>query len=297
MRHFFYQLMTAMTKLFGTWIFVIFARIIAAGYFILFPRRVAVGMGFYRALFPRRSQLFYLWCTWKQFQNFTTLFLDRFLLQTGYDIPFSFQGREHLKKARQEGTGGIILMSHVGNWEIAAHLLHRSLPDLPLMLYMGQRAKDEIEKVQKQDLKTNGIRVVTIDRDGGSPFDLVEGVNFLRQGGFLSMAGDLNWHQSQRTVETAFLNHKIQLPAPPHSLAMLSGAPIFIFLASRDNQRHYHFKILEPYSVRAATRKDRETALTQSVGTYARRLEAHLRSTPYEWYHFEPFLGAEMDLN
>jgi predicted LPLAT superfamily acyltransferase len=290
MRHLFYRLMTIAGKIFGDWFFVLLSRCVAAGYFMLFPKRVAVGVRFYRALFPHRGHLYHLWCTFRQFQNFTSVFLDRIMLQGGRKIPFHFQGREHLIEAMQNKSGGIILMSHIGNWEIAAHLLHQSLRDLPLMLYMGQRARDAIERTQKNDLQAKGIRVVAVDQDGASPFDLVEGITFLRQGGFLSMAGDMVWHQNQRTIEVDFLRHRIRLPDTPHALALLSGAPLFIFFAAIKAGHQYHFRVRGPFYVRADERARRTQALQESAQHYAGLMEEHLRTTPFEWYHFEPLL-------
>ena len=39
------------------------------------------------------------------------------------DITYMPNGRENLLEAKKNKTGGIILMSHMGNWEIATHVL------------------------------------------------------------------------------------------------------------------------------------------------------------------------------
>ena len=160
MRERFYAILTALSKIFGTWLFALTARGIAAGYFFLFPRRAAVSAHFYRTLFPDRNRLYAWWCAWRQFQNFTTVFLDRYLLHDSGAITYTFEGREHLIEAVRQGRGGILLMSHMGNWEVAARLLRSNIPDLRLMLYMGRRAKEQIERLQKEDLTASGIRIV-----------------------------------------------------------------------------------------------------------------------------------------
>ncbi|WP_157067410.1 lauroyl acyltransferase [Desulfosarcina cetonica] len=227
MQRLFYHFLSLTARFIGDWFFVLLSRCVAAGYFILFPGRVRIGMDFYRAVFPHRGRFYHRYCTWRQFQNFTSLFLDRFLLQTGREIAYTFAGREHLLAALQNGRGGIILMSHMGNWEIAAHLLRRSIPDLPLMLLMGQRARDEIERLQKKDLAASGIRIIAVDQTAGSPFSLVEALSFLRSGGFVSLAGDTTWQADERTVTVDFLGHTARLPETAHTLALVSGAPCF----------------------------------------------------------------------
>jgi predicted LPLAT superfamily acyltransferase len=179
LRHHFYNILTALSKFFGPWLFALVSRGIAAGYFLFFPKRSAQSARFYRILFPQRGRAHAWWCAFRQFQNFTTVFLDRYLLHDPGAIQFTFQGREHLLAAVREGRGGILLMSHMGNWEAGARLLRRSIPDLRLMLYMGRRAKEQIEGLQKEDLAKSGIRILAADEAGGSAFDLVEGAAFL----------------------------------------------------------------------------------------------------------------------
>lgn len=291
MRALFYNLLTLGAKVFGSWVFVVISRGIAAGYFFFCPRRVATGVRFYRALFPDRGRGRHLWCTWKQFQNFTNVFLDRCLLQDGKTFSYRMAGRAPLLQALGQGKGGILLMSHLGNWEVAAHLLRREMPDLRLMLYMGQRAGDEIERLQKRDLKAGGVRIIAVDREGDSPFALVEAVSFLQSGGFVSLAGDVIWRRDQRAVPVPFLGHEIRLPEAPHVLALISGVPLFVFFVSTTGPRTYHFSVSPPMPVRAASRKDRQPAVERSARAYAQLIEGQVRRTPFEWYHFEPFLG------
>lgn len=287
----FYFHLTRVSTLVGPWFFSLFARAVALGYFVFLPSRVRTGLGFYRALLPGKRRFTHFGAVLRQFQNFTQVFLDRFLLQSGHRFDFTFEGRNHLQNAMAQGTGGIIVMSHMGNWELAAHLLHHSLPELPLMLFLGQRAGDAIEQLQKQDLKTTGIRVVTVNQEQGAAFELLPALGFLKTGGFVSITGDRVWHPSQRALPARFLDRQVRLPEAPHALALVSGAPLFFFFASRNRNGRYHFKLSAPQPVKARDRADRRAALARSVQAYAGLMEAQLRATPFEWYHFEPFLS------
>ena len=194
-----------------------------------------------------------------------------------------------------EGRGGILLMSHMGNWEAGARLLRRNIPDLRLMLYMGRRAKEQIERLQKEDLAASGIRILAADPESGSAFDLVEGAAFLKSGGFVSMAGDVVWRSDQQGLSVRFLNHTVRLPEAPFMLALVSRVPLYIFFAAQRGPRQYHFSVSGPVAVTAATRDLRRAAVQQAAQTYAAHLEAQVRRNPLEWYHFEPFLGPPAD--
>lgn len=290
----FYRILPFFARLFGAWTFDLIARGIAAGYFFFAPRRVIVSSRFYRALFPQRSWIYHFRCTWKQFQNFTSVYLDRYLFQESGDISYTYEGWEHIENALDRKTGGIILMSHLGNWEIAAHLMKRKREQMPLLLFMGQRAEAHIERIQKDDLQRVGIRVVAAEKNGGTSFDLLEGLRFIQDGGLVSMSGDQIRTLGQRAVSVSMLGHEVRLPETPHHLAMLSGAPLLIFFSRRVGKKRYHLKTCEPLYIEKAPRHNRTEAIRKSVQAYADLLETHLRHTPWEWYHFEQFLGPKL---
>jgi predicted LPLAT superfamily acyltransferase len=286
--------MVLMSNVAGPWLFELVAKGIAAGYFFFSPRRVAVSVAFYNALFPHSRRAHHIRCAWKQYQNFTSVYLDRLMLNEHDKITCTHEGWENIEAAIARNTGGIILMSHLGNWEIAAHQMLRQSAQLRLILFMGMRAKAEIERLQKEDLQKKGIRIVAVEKGWGSPFDLLEGLRFIQSGGLISMTGDKIWHPDQRAVAASFLDHEVRLPETPHLLAMLSGVPLFVFFSCRTGKKRYHLTLSGPLHVERAPRHARTEAIRRSVQAYADLLERNLRSNPFEWYHFEPFLGPKL---
>ena len=179
-------------------------------------------------------------------------------------------------------------MSHFGNWEIAARLFHRQ--GLSLMLHLGQQEKEQIEKRQKQDLAQAGIRIAAASETDASPFDLIESVRLLRQGGYVSIAGDRVQNEKQRQIEASFLGHRVQIPVAPHLLAMLSGAPIFMLFTIRLKAGHYKVIVCPPYYVEKGRHRNRDDRLKESLATYLSELEKMIKAYPDHWYHFEPFI-------
>lgn len=292
MQALFYKLLIWASRFLGTWIFSFSAGLIAAGYFLFSARRRAVGRRFYGALYPQKSRSQLNSCTWKQFQNFTNVYLDRHLQRQGNVLRHTIEGLDHINTAIKERKGAILLMSHLGNWEVAANALKQEMADLELMLLMGIRHKEEIEKIQKNSVHQDGIRIVGIDEDGGSPLDIIEAVRFLQKGGVVSMTGDMIWRPDQRIVNATFLGQTVALPEAPHSLALVTGAPIIVFFAIRTGIRQYRILAKAPIQVHAATRDQRGTAIQSAAQAYANDLEQVLVQHPYEWFHFEDFLGG-----
>jgi predicted LPLAT superfamily acyltransferase len=288
MKTLFYKSVMALSRRTGAGAFLFFAWFVATGYFLFFPTRVAVSVRFYRALFPQRNRLYHLWCSWRQYHHFTSVYLDRFLLQSYDDTALVSRGFDLLVDSVAKGKGAIVLMSHMGNWDVAAHWMKQK--GMKVLLYVGRKYKEQIEGMQKESLTREGIRLIAVDQDGGSPFDLVEGVHFLEAGGVVSMTGDRLWSMEQRSVTVRFLGHEALLPESPHLFALLSGAPIHIFFVFRDSRKQYRTIMLPPRYVVAASRRERQEAIRQSAQWYADRLAEMARQHPFEWYHFEPFL-------
>ncbi len=289
-----YKIGVYLSRKLGLWFFRTFSWCIATGYFFLFPGRVTDSLKFYRALFTGRGFVYHLYCVWKQFHNFTDVYIHRFIPWAADQAEFIREGWEHLEEAVANKTGAIIVMSHIGNWELAAQKLNSK--GLPVMLYLGAKHKEQVEKLQKEKLAESGIKIVATDEKEKSPFALLEGINFLREGGIVSMTGDRLWGE-QTSVTVDFLGHEARLPDTPHLFALMSGAPLMTFFVYERPAGKYHIKVSPGRKVFAATRADRKKAVLDSVQTYADDLARFASQHPFEWHHFEPFLGRKINKN
>jgi predicted LPLAT superfamily acyltransferase len=192
--------------------------------------------------------------------------------------------------AVSEQQGTILLMSHLGNWEMAATLLKQQKKDLQLLLYMGMKEKEGVERVQKEQLRRSGITIIAADKENSSPFTAVEGIRFLQSGGLVSMAGDIVWRSDQRKVRVTFLGHDAYLPEAPFVFALVSGAPLLVFFVFRTGKSSYHFTLSEPIAIQPTSRQARPSAIARAAQQYADLLEKSLRQHPFEWYHFDRFI-------
>jgi len=283
-----YKAVLTLTRRGGSWIFVVISRIIAAGYFVGSPK-VKESHRFYALLYPDRGAWYHRWCSFQQYQNFTTIHLDRFLAAQQQDTTFVSHGWEKLDSVVRQ-KGAILLMSHLGNWEIAAHLLKKQQSSLKLLLYMGVKDQEYVEGLQKEQLHQSGVTIIGVAKDGGSPFDAVEGIRFLRDGGLVSMTGDIVWRADQRKRRVSFLGGEAFIPEAPYIFALVSGAPIFVFFPVRTGKNSYELMLSDPIYLAHGDRAARETIIQAAAQHYADLLEQQLRAHPYEWYHFDRFI-------
>jgi len=287
-----YKIALYLSRRLGVRFFRTFSWCIATGYYFLFPERVADSLKFYRALFPGRGFFYHLRCAWKQFHKFTDVYVHRFIPWAEEEAEFAREGWEHLDEAVAGKTGAIVVMSHIGNWELAAQKLNSK--GLPIMLYLGARHKEQVERIQKKKLADTGIRIVTTDEKEKSPFALLEGIYFLREGGIVSMTGDRLWGE-QTSVLVNFLGHEVRLPDTPHFFALMTGAPLMTFFVHEASPGRYHVAVSAGRKVIAASRAERKKAVAASAQAYADDLARFVSEHPFEWHHFEPFLGEKIN--
>lgn len=282
-----YKIALYLSHRLGLWFFRTLSWFIATGYFFLFPGRVRESLKFYRALFTDKRFGYHLYCVWKQYHNFTGVYIHRFIPWAGEEAEFTRDGWEHLNQAVAEKTGAIVVMSHIGNWELAAQKLNQK--GLPIMIYIGAKHKEQVEKIQKEKLSATGIRIVATDEKEKSPFALLEGINFLREGGIVFMSGDRLWGE-QTSVTVDFLGYEARLPDTPHLFALMTGAPLATFFVYEKSQGKYHVTVSPGRKVASATRAGRKKAVLDSAQAYADDLARFASAHPFEWHHFEPFL-------
>ncbi len=284
MRIAFYTILVFLSRFLGTWILDAGILVVTAGFFILFPGRVKNSIRFFQRVEPDRSFLHYLSLAWKQFQAFSSIFKNRIVLEKG-EVSWESEGMEYLQHALEEGKGAILLMSHYGNWEMAAHLLRNQVEGLTL--FMGEKKDEKLERPQKEHLGKNRVEVVAVPEMENNPFQLIDALTVLKRGEILSLTGDRLRGEDDRSLTVDFLGGKIKVPEGPHLLARLSGAPLLVFFARIREDGGLYFRFYRPCHVPNPGKKEREKVIRESALRYVELLEEQVRESPWNWFHFE----------
>lgn len=268
-----------------------FARLVATGYFLLAWSRVRRSLRFYRALFPDLGLARALWLTLGQFHDFAQTFALRLRLSRGAPLPREHDGWQHIEAAAEAGKGGVLLMSHLGPWELGARLFRRR--GMRLMLFVSARHREQIERMQKTELVSDGVELVVATPEDDSALNGLDGLRLLRDGGFVSMAGDRVHGRGARRIAVRFAGQTAMLPQAPFALALVSGSPILIVFILREGRHGLRAICRPPLYVEARDRKDREPAMARAAQRYADELCTLVRAHPTQWHCFEPFLEQD----
>jgi predicted LPLAT superfamily acyltransferase len=271
----------------GSWVMRVVAWWIATGYFFFQSSRRTSSVGLYEVIFPGRGHLYYLYCAWRQFHSFAGSYADRIDLYSNKRAVTSAEGREKLVEAGRRGGGGIILISHIGNYEVAVHAFQEL--GLSLLIIMGEREAKHVAREQRETLLAQGVRIHVSTAQDASPFGGLEALQFLREGGFVSIAGDLVWTDQRSLVPVRFFNRDVGFPAGPHLLAFVSGAPLFTLFTFRVKRGRHQIILASPRHVKTRARSERNAAIQASAQDFASALEGMVCQHPFQWYIFEPF--------
>ncbi|MEW6666654.1 MAG: lysophospholipid acyltransferase family protein [Thermodesulfobacteriota bacterium] len=287
MKAFLLRTVTASSVLAGSWLIRFVAWWVATGYFLFRPSRRESSVRLYRAIFPDRSRVYRLYAVWRQFHSFSSAYGDRILLYGRGGLNISTRGRDGLLEAAGKGKGAIIVISHMGNYEIAVQAFQKL--GVKLLLMMGEREAKQVAREQRERLLAGGIRIQVSAPGEDSQFGGLEAIQFLRQGGMVSIAGDLVWTDRRSLVPVRFFDREVGFPVGPHVLALVSGAPLFTLFPLRVGKGRHEIIVSPPREVKAPSRSERDRVLQASVQAYAQALEEMVRRHPFQWYIFEPF--------
>ncbi len=282
-----FKTVTGVALLLGSRPLRFFAWWVSTGYFFFYSSRRKLSVQLYQAIFPDRRGWYHLYCAWRQFHSFAATYGDRIDIESEKRVYTSTEGKEGILEANKRGTGGIILMSHLGSYEIAARGFQKY--GLKLLLIMGEKEARLVARDQRQTLKDRGITIQVAREQGDSLMGGLEAIKFIREGGFVSLAGDLIWTEQRSLLPVKFFGRDVALASGPYLLAMISGAPLFILFTFRVKRGRHQVIVLPPRQVKASSHSERDKVLQESAQAYAEALEEMVRRHPFQWYIFEPF--------
>jgi len=223
---------------------------------------------------------------YKNYYWFGQTIIDKIVLMSGMKNPFrfEFEGEEYLHQMVNRRKGGLLLSAHVGNWEMAGHLLERIGADMHIVMYDGedQEIRDYLESITEK----YSAHIILIKDDLSHIYAIQDALD---KNAFVCMHAD-RFLEGNKTRTATLLNKPALFPAGPFLLARTFQVPVSFVFAMKDRAFDYHFYASEPkfYS------GPKESAVDIMLQDYCSSMEAVVRKYPLQWYNYYDFWASSL---
>lgn len=236
--------------------------------------------------FPNSGGFTRLWQQYKMVVSFGKVMVDRAIVsRLGSDqISVSLVGREKLLAVRDQKRGMILLMSHVGCWQLAMSAM--GALDEPIHMLMHGHASSferrDYEKDNGEVKQESPYRVIDPQGYLGGAFEMLA---VLKQGGILSVMGDRVPDHEKNRVHVSFLGQQVALPMSAYHLASSTGAPLVVLTSRKCDENHYEMVVADVIEVPEGLGRKPEV-FTPYAQRYAETLDCYCQKNPYQFFNF-----------
>ena len=226
--------------------------------------------------------------SFKHFLMFGEILLDKFLVWMGHisDDDVVFENPEVNYNIRNNGKGGIIIVSHLGNTEVCSALAHQ-IPNVRLTLLVYTKHAKKFNSLMKKLNRNARIEMLQVtEMSPATAMILSERID---AGELIVIAGDrtpITGHG--RVSEVSFLGDLAPMPQGAFILAGLLKCPVYLMFSLKfSGKYHIYAELFSEQMV--FPRKERNQMINQAVQRYANRLEHYCIKAPLQWFNFFPF--------
>lgn len=257
--------------------------ILAAWYVLFHPHLRRVSRAYLRRVGSRARLRDVL----RHVLTFAQVTADRVFLVSGEVDRFRIfrEGGEELGVHLAAGRGVVLLLAHLGSWEVLRiHSREYQLRVSVLAYYENSRGVTDA--LRELDPSVEGQ---LIEIRPGDPSFVFEVEDRIRRGEVVGTMGD-RVGLDGKSVRVPFLGAEASLPTGPYLLASALRCPVFLAFGLYEAPDRYRV-VYEPFADQVVLPRGpaRAAALRELASRYAARLEHHCRAHPENWFNFYDF--------
>ena len=232
-----------------------------------------------------------LWMSLRHFFNFATCLVDKIAAWSGQinSDKISVSGHQELKQLLNEGQGGVLIISHLGNMEVCRALAEKN-PKLHLNILIDTQNAQNFNQLAKKLDPNGNISLLQVGEFNPATAMMLN--SKVMAGEFIAVAGDRtprdSTNQGGNSTLVEFLGEPALFPEGVHLLAGMLRCPLYMIFSLKQ-QRHFniYFELLE--ATPKLPRKMRKEMLNVMAQRYAQRLEYYCKLAPLQWFNFYQF--------
>jgi predicted LPLAT superfamily acyltransferase len=227
----------------------------------------------------------------RHIHTFSATILDRLFLLGGQMDRFEIRvhGLAGLESLVDQGRGVLLFGSHLGSFD-ALRVLSRRKPGLVVRIVLDRSQNPVLTELFDSLDPQLAAGVIDGSRPGAEIALEIQAA--LEAGQLVALLVD-RAQPHEDTVAVPFFGRPAHFPLTPWRLAMVLRAPVMLCfgLYQGGNRYDLHFEpFIDPaVQSEAGDRRSRGAWLQGRVADYARRLEAHARQAPLNWFNFFDF--------
>ena len=208
--------------------------------------------------------------------------IDKVVVMAGIrnKFTFNFDGEENLRAIAGLQKGGMLLSAHIGNWDIAGHLLKRLETRINIVIFDGeyQQIKEYLDKVTGK----RPINVIVIKNDLSHIYAIDEA---FKNNELVCMHAD-RFIEGNKTLSSIFCGEKARFPMGPFLLAAKFKVPVSFVFAVKESNLHYHFFASE---IKHDAGLEKGLAMQQMLDEFAGQMEEKVKRYPEQWFNYYNF--------
>lgn len=226
--------------------------------------------------------------SFKHMWLFANTLLDKLAVWMG-DITrrdVTVHNAELIDRLMEEKRGAVLLISHLGNFEIC-QALSENRSELRLTVLHHTLNAEKFNHILKRQNRHSGVEFMQVnDLDINHAMRISE---HLSDGRLVAISADrVAVSNPRRTVTVPFLGHPAKFPTGPFILAMALQVPVItVQCIAQAGRYHIYFEQLEDGS--PCPRKNKQERLNRLIRRYVTNLQTHCLQAPWQWYNFYPY--------
>ena len=276
------HLLVALAKLFGRRAAGVVLHLVAGWYVLLHPSVRRASRDYLRRVQGRAR----LADVYRHVLCFARVTLDRLFMVRGDFGAFAItcHGQEHLEALRARKQGAILVVAHLGSFEVLRALSSERRFTLDILGYFGnaRRINAALRRLNPS-LDTNLVEIKY-----GDPTFIFEVEQRVSDGHLIGTMGDRVGLDGKH-ASVPFLGSVAAFPTGPFFLAAVLKCPVLLAFGLFSEPNRYSL-YCEPFAERIELpRSGRDEVLATHVARFVGRLEHYCREAPNNWFNFYDF--------
>jgi len=251
-------------------------------HYLLFDREaVGLASAYVKRRFPKAGRIKRALIMYRLFISLGKQLIDRTACMSGsVEFDVNHVGLDEFLSLIDGADGGLILLvSHVGNWQVAM----TRLVDVKRDVYVLMRPEENPGVIESLHINEGygNVKILAVTPDHSTVIQIMD---LLSKGNIVAIMGDRRYGADGCNVK--FLGDEARFPYGAFSIAAGVRCPLVLLLSFKEGAYSYAADFTHVFHPRYEKGREKKEQIREWVQAYARALEEKLEKYPLQWFMF-----------